>query len=146
VIRIGREDVDSASEMWNVHVYTASLAGARCAMLGGGGIPDPERAGRRALADAACSQRTPYPYSAADGLSGHCPGGKNHCPRALGPSRSAPRPRTARLPALFRTGSPAQSIPVRSPALPADGPAVQPGGIAGHLARAAGEVIASLVR
>jgi hypothetical protein len=58
----------------------------------------------------------------------------------------APRPRTARLPALFRTGSPAQSIPVRPPALPADGPAVQPGGIAGYLARAAGEVIASLVR
>ena len=58
----------------------------------------------------------------------------------------APRPRTARLPALCRTGSPAQSIPVRPPALPADGPAVQPGGIAGHLARAAGEVIASLVR
>ena len=28
----------------------------------------------------------------------------------------------------------------------AHGPAVQPGGIAGHLARAAGEVIASLVR
>jgi hypothetical protein len=34
---------------------------------------------------------------------------------------------------------------VRSPALLADGPTVQPGGIAGHLARAAGEVIASLV-
>jgi hypothetical protein len=80
--------------MWNVRVYTASSAGARCAMLGGGGIgeheasavtggggmaeheasavtggggieeqpcavlggggiPDPERAGGRALADAA---------------------------------------------------------------------------------------------
>jgi hypothetical protein len=66
--------------MWNVHVYTASSAGARRAMLGGGGmaeheasavtggggmeeqpcavlgggvIPDPERAGRRAPADAA---------------------------------------------------------------------------------------------
>ena len=58
----------------------------------------------------------------------------------------APLPRTAPLPALFRTGSPAQPVPVRSAALPADGPAVQPGGIAGHLARAAGEVIASLVR
>jgi hypothetical protein len=66
--------------MWNIHVYTASSAGARCAMLGGGvigeheasavtggggieeqpcavlgggGISDPERAGRRARADAA---------------------------------------------------------------------------------------------
>jgi hypothetical protein len=65
--------------MWNVHVYTASSSGAKCAMLGGGGmaeheasavtgggmeeqpcavlgggvIPDPEPAGRRALADAA---------------------------------------------------------------------------------------------
>jgi hypothetical protein len=37
-------------------------------------------------------------------------------------------------------------IPVRSPALPADVRAVRPGGIAGHLAPAAGEVIASLVR
>jgi hypothetical protein len=34
---------------------------------------------------------------------------------------------------------------VRSPALPAGAPVVRPGGIAGHLARAAGEVIASLV-
>jgi hypothetical protein len=34
---------------------------------------------------------------------------------------------------------------VRSPALLADAPVVQPCGIAGHLARAAGEVIASLV-
>jgi hypothetical protein len=34
---------------------------------------------------------------------------------------------------------------VRSPALPGDVPVVQPGGIAGHLARAAGEVIARLV-
>jgi hypothetical protein len=66
--------------MWNIHIYTASSAGARCAMLGGGGIgeheasavtggggieeqpcavlggggiSDPERAGRRARADAA---------------------------------------------------------------------------------------------
>jgi hypothetical protein len=66
--------------MWNIHVYTASSAGARCAMLGGGGIgeheasavtggggieeqpcavlggggiSDPARAGRRARADAA---------------------------------------------------------------------------------------------
>jgi hypothetical protein len=28
--------------MWNVHVYTASSAGARCAMLGGGGIGEHE--------------------------------------------------------------------------------------------------------
>ena len=56
----------------------------------------------------------------------------------------APRP-SARLPALLRTGSPAQSIPVRSPALLADASVVRPGGIAGHLARPAGEVIASLV-
>jgi hypothetical protein len=34
---------------------------------------------------------------------------------------------------------------VRSPALLADASVVQPGGIAGHLERAAGEVIASLV-
>jgi hypothetical protein len=34
---------------------------------------------------------------------------------------------------------------VRSPALLADASVVQPGGIAGHLARAAGEVIARLV-
>jgi hypothetical protein len=54
-------------------------------------------------------------------------------------------PRSARLPALLRAGSPAQSIPVRSPALLVGAPVVQPGGIAGHLARAAGEVIASLV-
>ena len=66
-------------EMCNIAIYTASSAGARCAMLGGGGIgeheasavtgggieeqpcavlggggiSDPERAGRRALADAA---------------------------------------------------------------------------------------------
>jgi hypothetical protein len=58
----------------------------------------------------------------------------------------APRPPHCPLPTLSRSGSPAQSIPVRSPALPADGPAVQSGGIAGHLAWAAGEVIASLVR
>ena len=31
-----------ASEMWNIHVYTASSAGARCAMLGGGGIGEHE--------------------------------------------------------------------------------------------------------
>ena len=67
------------------------------------------------------------------------PAARNHRPRTPGPSRSA------RLPALLRAGSPAQSIPVRSPALLADAPVVQPGGIAGHLARAAGEVIASLV-
>ena len=35
--------------------------------------------------------------------------------------------------------------PRRAPALLADASVVQPGGIAGHLARAAGEVIASLV-
>ncbi|MFY9672345.1 MAG: hypothetical protein WAK44_30730, partial [Trebonia sp.] len=58
---------------------------------------------------------------------------------AQGPSR------LARLPALLRAGSPAQSIPVRSPTLLADASVVQPGGTAGHLARAAGEVIASLV-
>jgi hypothetical protein len=34
---------------------------------------------------------------------------------------------------------------VRSPALLADTSVVQPGGTAGHLAQAAGEVIASLV-
>jgi hypothetical protein len=28
--------------MWNIHVYTASSAGARCAMLGGGGIGEHE--------------------------------------------------------------------------------------------------------
>ena len=28
--------------MWNIHVYTASSAGARCAMLGGGGIGEQE--------------------------------------------------------------------------------------------------------
>jgi hypothetical protein len=67
------------------------------------------------------------------------PAAKNHRPRTPGPSRSA------RLPALLRTGSPAQSIPVRSPALPADASVVQPGGITGHLARAAAKVIASLV-
>jgi hypothetical protein len=70
---------DLLPEMCNIAIYTASLAGARCAMLGGGGIgeheasavtgggieeqpcaarggggiSDPERAGRRALADAA---------------------------------------------------------------------------------------------
>ena len=65
--------------MCDIAIYTAASAGARCAMLGGGGIgeheasavtggggieeqpcavlggggiPDPERAGRRALADA----------------------------------------------------------------------------------------------
>src|ERR1700733_4543178 len=31
-----------ASEMWNVHVYIASSAGARCAMLGGGGVGEHE--------------------------------------------------------------------------------------------------------
>jgi hypothetical protein len=40
---------------------------------------------------------------------------------------------------------PGTVIPVRSPALLTDASVVQPGGIAGHLARAAGEVIASLV-
>jgi hypothetical protein len=59
--------------------------------------------------------------------------------------RALPSAPCARLPALLRTGSPAQSIPVRSPALLGDAPVVQPGGIAGHLARAAGEGIASLV-
>jgi len=28
--------------MWNIHVYTSSSAGARCAMLGGGGIGEHE--------------------------------------------------------------------------------------------------------
>ena len=111
-----------------------SVAAGYLILNGPGGEPWPTRL---------CSHRTPYPYSAAEGLSGHCPGGKNHRPRTPGPSLPAPRPRTARLPALCRTGSPARSIPACSPALPADGPAVQPGGIAGHLARAAGEVIAS---
>ena len=63
------------------------------------------------------------------------PAARNHRPRTPGPSR--PAPRSARLQALFRTGSPAQSVPVRSPALLADASVVQPGGIAGHLARAA---------
>ena len=70
---------DLFPEMRDIAIYTASSAGARCAMLGGGGIgeheasavtgggieeqpcavlggggiSDPERAGRRALADAA---------------------------------------------------------------------------------------------
>jgi hypothetical protein len=57
-----------------------------------------------------------------------------------------PAPRSARLPAPIQTGTPARSITVRSPALPADGSVVQPGGIAKHLARAAGEVIGSLAR
>ena len=73
--------------------------------------------------------------------SGHCPGGQKPPSSRTGPVP----PRSARLPALLRTGSPAQSIPARSPALLADASVVQPGGIAGHLARAAGEVIASLV-
>jgi len=73
------------------------------------------------------------------------PAAKNHRPRTPG-LLPAPAPRFARLPGPLRTGSPAQPIPARSPALPADGAAVQPGGIAGHLAWAAGEVIACLVR
>jgi hypothetical protein len=32
----------SASEMWNVRIYPPSSAGARCAMLGGGGIGEQE--------------------------------------------------------------------------------------------------------
>jgi len=44
---------------------------------------------------------------------------------------SRPAPRAARLLALLRASSPAQSIPVRSPALLADASVVQPGGIAG---------------
>lgn len=55
------------------------------------------------------------------------PAATNHRPRTPGPSR----PRSARLPALLRTGSPAQSISVRSPALLADAPVVRPGGTAG---------------
>jgi len=50
------------------------------------------------------------------------PAAKNHRPRTPSPFRSAPRS-----------------------GLLADASVVQPGGIAGHLARAAGEVIASLV-
>ena len=88
------------------------------------------------------SHGTSYPYSAADGPSGHCPGGQKPPPSHTGPFPSAP---CARLPALLRTGSPAQSVPVRSAALPAGAPVVRPGGIAGHLARAAGEVLASLI-
>jgi len=52
------------------------------------------------------------------------PAARNHRPRAPGPSR--PAPRAARLPALLRTGSPAQSVAVRSPALPAGAPVVGP--------------------
>ena len=102
-----------------------------CAVLGGGGISDPERAGRRARADAASLapdsiyipivQLTARPVTA--------PAARNHRPRTPGPSRLAPR--YARLPALLRTGSPAQSIPVRSSALLADAPVVRPGGTAG---------------
>ena len=116
-------------------------------MLGGGGIGEHEASavtGGGGMEEQATA--VSGGGSAAEGLLGHCPGGKNHRPRTPGPFRSAPRPRTARLSALCRPGSPAQSIPVRSAARPGDGPAVQPGGIAGHLARAAGEVIAGLVR
>jgi hypothetical protein len=45
------------------------------AVLGGGGISDPERAGREPGPTRRRSHRTPYPYSAADGPSGHCSGG-----------------------------------------------------------------------
>ena len=75
--------------------------------------------------------------------SGHCPGGQKPPSPHTGPF--PPHAPFACLPALLRTGSPAQSVPVRSAALPAGAPVVRPGGIAGHLARAAGEVLASLI-
>ena len=139
--------------MWNIHVYTASSAGARCAMLGGGGIGEQEASAvtggggieeqvtavfggggigehvastvtgpagsgstRPARSPAAAVlrnspapylvaagylipngpdgepgptrlrlHRTPYPYSAADGPSGHCPGGQKPLSSHTGP-------------------------------------------------------------
>jgi hypothetical protein len=74
------------------------------------------------------------------------PAAKTTVPAHQAPPAPLRAPALPPLPALFGTGSPAQPVPVRSAALPAGGPAVSPGGIAGHLARAAGEVTASLVR
>ena len=100
---------------------------------GPGGQPRPTRRG---------SHRTPYPYSAADGPSGHRPGGGKSpssppgpCPPPASPAsraRAGPAARHSRFRRVLRPCRPT-------------GPC-SPERIAGHLARAAGEVIASLVR
>ena len=110
---------DLLPEMCNIAIYTASSAGARCAMLGGGGIGGHEASAVTGggIEEQPCAvlggggipsipngpgggpwptrlrpHRIPYPYSAPDGPSGHCPAAKTTvlAHRALPAPRPAP--------------------------------------------------------
>ena len=114
------------------------------AVLGGGGISDPERAGRRALADAASL--------APDSISLWC--GRwpvRSLPRRPKTTVLAHRPFPPRAPLRPPPGAAADWQPGTVDSGAFSGPAGRRVGrparrLAGHLARAAGEVIAGLVR